>query len=80
MALGGQARAMSLKRGSRNTLQMQRTLDSSMAGIQDARFGMYNKDMIKNHLEKRRGQRRAQSNIRPSQRFSTITAFHKDDV
>ena len=45
----------------------------------DPRFTMYNKEMIKTHLEKRRV-RRAHSNIRPRQRFSTISAFHKNDV
>ena len=45
----------------------------------DPRFNMYNKEMIKGALEKRRA-RRAQSNIRPRQRFSTITVFHKNDV
>lgn len=40
---------------------------------------MYHKDMIKSHLEKRRT-RRAHSNIRPRQRFSTISAFQKNDV
>jgi len=44
----------------------------------DPRFVMYNREAIKSHLEKRR--RRAQSNIRPRQRFSTITAFHKNDI
>mmetsp|Transcript_4018 Transcript_4018/g.5344 ORF Transcript_4018/g.5344 Transcript_4018/m.5344 type:complete len:135 (-) Transcript_4018:1388-1792(-) len=68
----------SVKRGSRNTLQAHLTLDSSMTGV-DPRLAMYNKETIKNHLEKRR-QRRAVSNIRPRQRFSTITAFHKNDV
>lgn len=52
------------------------TMDKTAA---DPRFKMYNKEMIKGALEKRRV-RRAQSNIRPRQRFSTITVFHKNDV
>lgn len=71
---------MSVKRGSRNTLQAQMTMDSALTGgMTDPRFQMYNKEMIKSHLEKRRV-RRAQSNIKPRKRFSTISAFHKNDV
>ena len=51
----------------------------SQPNSKDPRFTMYNKEMIKSHLEKRRV-RRAHSNIRPRQRFSTISAFHKNDV
>ena len=81
---GFNRRTNSVRRGSRNTLNAQMTLDSAITAGQEvggggARFKMYNKDMIKSHLENRRT-RRAQSNIRPRQRFSTITAFHKNDV
>ena len=72
----------SVKRASRNTLQAHTTLDSASvggAGGVDPRLAMYNKETIKKHLEKRE-KRRAVSNIRPRQRFSTITAFHKNDV
>lgn len=71
----------SVKRTSRNTLQANTTLDSASMGGQgvDPRLAMYNKETIKKHLEKRE-KRRAVSNIRPRARFSTITAFHKNDV
>lgn len=86
-------RTQSVKRHSRNVLaghssnlNAHPTLDSA-SGITDdksqtggdPRFKMYNKEMIKGALEKRRS-RRAQSNSRPRQRFSTITVFHKNDV
>ena len=75
-------RTQSVKRPSRNTMNAQTTLESAMTldkTAADPRFKMYNKEMIKGALEKRRV-RRAQSNIRPRQRFSTITVFHKNDV
>jgi hypothetical protein len=70
-----------VKRASRNTIHNHYTPDSSLTvgGPTDPRFYMYNKNVIKNDLEKRKI-RRAQSNIRPRQRFSTITAFHKNDI
>ena len=57
----------SVKRASRNTLQAHTTLDSASVGNGghvDPRLAMYNKETIRNHLEKRK-QRRAVSNIRP---------------
>lgn len=70
----------SVKRASRNTLQANTTLDTASVGAGvDPRLAMYNKETIKKHLEKRE-KRRAVSNIRPRARFSTITAFHKNDV
>lgn len=65
-------RSGSVKRASRNTLQGHMTMDSSA----DPRLVIYNKETIKHHLDKR-AKRRAVSNIRPRQRFSTITSFHK---
>lgn len=69
----------SVKRPSGITLDQTATFDSAMtANPADPRFSMYNREMIKSHLDKRR--RRAQSNIRPRQRFSTITAFTKNEI
>ena len=64
-----------MKRASRNTSQGHMTMELSA----DPRLVLYNKETIKKHLEKRE-KRRAVSNIRPRARFSTITAFHKNDV
>ena len=80
--VGFHKRTQSVKRHSRNTLNAHTTLDSAMTidkNTADPRYNMYNKEMIKGALEKRRA-RRAQSNIRPRQRFSTITVFHKNDI
>lgn len=78
--MNNKQRTQSTKRNSRNnlTLQAHTTLDSSLVQGDGPRFSMYNKNLIRDQ-DKRRV-RRAQSNIRPRQRFSTITAFHKNDV
>ena len=65
--VGFHKRTQSVKRHSRNTLNAHTTLDSAMTidkSAADPRYNMYNKEMIKGALEKRRA-RRAQSNIRP---------------
>jgi len=81
MNIGSRNTGLHLKQGSLSTMNAVKALDLyAQTGNADPRFAMYNKDAIKNHLEKRRGGRRAQSNIRPRQRFSTINIFHKNDI
>lgn len=75
-----QRKMQSMKRGSRQTFNMESysSHNQTHGALLDPRFSMYNKDKIRNHLDNRR--RRAQSNIRPRERFSTITAFQKCEV
>ena len=45
--------------------------------VAEPRFRMYNQEVIKDHLDRRR---RSASHTRERKRFSTITALHKNEI